>query len=45
VERVALRDLPKAEFIAISTLYIPPAGQPERNEENILALAQIEVRR
>ena len=40
VERVALRDLPQAEFVSISTLYVPPRGQPERNEENIRALAE-----
>jgi hypothetical protein len=45
VERVALRDLPKAEFISISTLYIPPSGQARRNEENIQALARMEVRK
>jgi len=45
IERVALSDLPRAEFISISTLYIPPRGQPERNEENLQALAQMEVRK
>jgi hypothetical protein len=45
IERVALRDLARAEFISISTLYIPPRGQPQRNEENIRALAQMEVRK
>ena len=44
IERVALRDLPKAEFISISTLYIPPCGQPRVNEENMRELARIEVR-
>jgi hypothetical protein len=43
IERVALRDLPKAEFISISTLYIPPRGQPQMNEENIQALERMEV--
>jgi uncharacterized protein (UPF0218 family) len=45
VERVLLRDLPKAEFISISTLYVPPAGKPERNEENIRALARATMRK
>ena len=45
VERVALRDLPTAELISISTLYIPPRGQPQRNEENIQALARMELRK
>jgi Tetrapyrrole (Corrin/Porphyrin) Methylases len=44
IERVALRDLPRAEFISISTLYIPPRGQPHTNEENLRALARMEVR-
>ena len=44
IERVALRDLPRAEFISISTLYIPPLGQPQINEENIQALERLEVR-
>ncbi len=44
IERVALRDLPKAEFISISTLYIPPRGQPQMNEENIQALDRMVVR-
>jgi len=43
IERVALRDLPRAEFISISTLYLPPRGQPKANEENLRALARIEV--
>jgi len=43
IERVALCDLPRAEFISISTLYIPPRGQPQRNEENLQALARMEV--
>jgi len=43
IERVAIRDLSKAEFIAISTLYIPPRGQPQRNEENLRELARMEV--
>lgn len=41
IERVVLRDLPRAEFISISTLYIPPSGQPQTNEENMEALARI----
>jgi len=45
IERVALRDLPTAEFISMSTLYIPPYGQPKRNEENLQALERIEVRK
>jgi hypothetical protein len=45
IERVALRDLPKAEHISISTLYIPPRGQPQTNEENMLALERIEARK
>lgn len=45
IERVLLRDLPKAEFISISTLYIPPRGQPETNEENMEALARIASRK
>ena len=45
IERVALRDLPRAEFISISTLYIPPRGQPETNEENLEALQRIEIRK
>jgi hypothetical protein len=45
IERVALRDLPRAEFISISTLYIPPRGQPQTNEENILPLERMEVRK
>lgn len=45
VERVALRDLPRAEFVSISTLYVPPLGRPARNEENIRALAQATVRK
>ncbi len=45
IERVALRDLPSAEFISISTLYIPPRGQPEINEENLEALERIEMQR
>jgi hypothetical protein len=45
IERVALRDLPTAEFISMSTLYIPPYGQPQRNEENLQALARMEVRK
>lgn len=40
VERVALRELPKAEFISISTLYVPPTGEPQSNEEIIRALEQ-----
>jgi hypothetical protein len=44
IERVALRDLSRAEFISMSTLYIPPQGQPRRNDENLRALARIEVR-
>jgi hypothetical protein len=43
IERVALRDLSKAEFISISTLYIPPRGQPQANEENLEALARMKV--
>lgn len=43
IERVALRDLSRAESIAMSTLYIPPQGQPQRNEENLQALARMEV--
>jgi hypothetical protein len=43
VERVALRDLPRARFISISTLYIPPRGRPETNEENLRALTRMEV--
>jgi hypothetical protein len=43
IERVALNDLPKAEFVSISTLYIPPRGLPQRNEENLRALAQMEA--
>jgi hypothetical protein len=45
IERVLLRDLPRAEFISISTLYIPPRGLPETNEENMEALARIEARK
>lgn len=45
IERVALRDLPSAEFISISTLYIPPRGLPETNEENLEALQRIEIRK
>jgi hypothetical protein len=45
IERVALRDLPRAEFISISTLYIPPRGQPETNEENLEELERIEIRK
>jgi len=45
IERVALRDLPKAEFISISTLYIPPRGRPQRNEENLQALERIAVQK
>jgi hypothetical protein len=45
IERVSLRDLAKAEFISISTLYIPPSGPPRRNEENIQALAKMEMLR
>jgi len=45
VERVRLRDLPRAEFVSISTLYVPPAGKPERNEENIRALARATMRK
>ena len=45
IERVALRDLPTAEFISMSTLYIPPFGQPQRNEENLLALERIEIKK
>ncbi len=44
IERVALRNLNKAEFISISTLYIPPRGQPQINEEVIAALERAEVR-
>jgi hypothetical protein len=40
IERVALRDLAQAEFVSISTLYVPPAGKPPRNEENLRALAR-----
>lgn len=40
IERVALRDLAAAEFVSISTLYVPPAGKPPRNEENLRALAR-----
>ena len=45
VERLRLRDLPQAEFVSISTLYVPPAGKPERNEENIQALARVAARK
>lgn len=45
IERVALHDLPRAEFISISTLYLPPRGRPRANEENLRALARIEVRK
>jgi Tetrapyrrole (Corrin/Porphyrin) Methylases len=45
IERVALRDLPKAEFLSISTLYIPPLGQPRINEENMRALERMEAQR
>jgi Tetrapyrrole (Corrin/Porphyrin) Methylases len=45
IERVALRDLPRAEFVSISTLYIPPHGQPATNEANLDALARMEVRK
>lgn len=45
IERVALRDLPSAEFISISTLYIPPHGLPQVNEENMQALARLEARK
>jgi Tetrapyrrole (Corrin/Porphyrin) Methylases len=45
VERVALRDLPTAEFVSICTLYVPPRGRPARNEENIRALRQATVRK
>ena len=41
IERVALRDLARAEFVSISTLYVPPAGKPPRNEENLRALARV----
>lgn len=44
IERIALRDLSKAESIAISTLYVPPRGQPEVNEENLRALDRMGVR-
>lgn len=44
IERVILRDLPKAEFVSISTLYIPPQGQPDTNEDIMQALARIEAR-
>ena len=44
IERIALCDLPRAEFVSISTLYIPPRGQPQINEENMRALARMEVR-
>lgn len=40
VERLRLGDLPRAEFVSISTLYVPPSGKPQRNEENIRALAR-----
>jgi Tetrapyrrole (Corrin/Porphyrin) Methylases len=43
IERVAIRDLSRAEFISISTLYIPPRGQPQRNEENLEELARMEA--
>jgi hypothetical protein len=29
----------------MSTLYIPPFGQPQRNEENLLALERIEIKK
>lgn len=45
IERIALCDLPRAEFVSISTLYIPPRGQPQPNEENLRALARMEVGR
>lgn len=45
IERVALRDLAQAEFVSISTLYVPPTGKPPRNEENLRALAGIAARR
>ncbi len=45
VERLQLRDLPKAEFVSLSTLYVPPAGKPQRNEENIRALARATARK
>lgn len=45
IERVALGDLPRAEFISISTLYIPPRGQPQRNGENLRALARMEAQK
>jgi hypothetical protein len=45
IERVVLRELPKAEFISISTLYIPPRGLPQTNEENMEALARIATRK
>jgi hypothetical protein len=41
VERLTLSALPTAEFIAISTLYIPPRGRPERNDENIKAISRV----
>ena len=43
IERVTLRDLPRAEFISISTLYIPPRGRPQTNEENMQALAGLHI--
>jgi len=43
VERVALCDLAKAEFVSISTLYVPPARPPQRNDEVIRALEEAET--
>jgi hypothetical protein len=44
IERLRLCELPSAEFLSISTLYLPPIGKPRLNEENIQALAQLELR-
>lgn len=40
VEKVALSDLPKAEHIQISTLYLPPVGVVPANEQNLHALKE-----
>jgi hypothetical protein len=45
IEQVALRDLARAEFVSISTLYVPPVGKPPRNEENLRALARVTARK
>jgi hypothetical protein len=45
VQRLPLHALPTAEFISISTLYIPPIGLPEPNYENVEALAGAMARR